>query len=228
MKKFLNSIVAAAALVATVAFAGCSNSVVDSNEAESSVSAARSAAATITLTSDLNPGYGKAVYFTGTFIEGKNWTTAVRGSYVDGQWTCDVTSYKSSFEYKALTGDWDNGETVAAEFTNLTKLGAAENLSGYQGMPSGFFVYDGSDVAYGDAVYFFFDDNTYSYALRGTYYDKLVIDYCPTQYTTWLMPFSNGFYKTVTAYVGSYDLGEEVYPTFVNLTWEAGENHVYE
>ena len=33
------------------------------------------------LISTADPGYGQAVYFTGTFDEGENWTKAIRGTY---------------------------------------------------------------------------------------------------------------------------------------------------
>ncbi len=70
----------------------------------------RSVAPVVRISSDLNPGFGQAVYFTGSFNEGNSWTTAVRGSYDNG-WFAEVTS-SSSFEWKALTGNYDLGEIV--------------------------------------------------------------------------------------------------------------------
>ena len=75
---------------------------------------------TYKLVSTLNVGYGKAVYFTGSFDEGNGWTTAIRGSWdseVNG-WSATVTG--SSFEWKALTGNYSLGETVSSPFSGLT------------------------------------------------------------------------------------------------------------
>ena len=223
MKKFLN--VLSVILLSAFIVAGCSN--VAEYETDTSVIRAANKES-VTISSDLNPGFGKAVYFTGTFYQGKDWNVAVRGTYVDGKWVCNVSSNKESFEYKALIGDWDLGENVKAEYPQLTKLGKADHLPGYQGMPSGYFVYSAENINYGDAVYFVYDGYQYPYAIRGTYREKYLIGYCPTVYNVWSLDnVELHFYATVTAYVGSYDLGETLNPTFINLTWEDGENHIY-
>lgn len=68
--------------------------------------------------SDLQPGYGNAVYFTGTFRAASKWTVALRGTYADGKWYIDVPN--GDFEWKCLTGAWDSGETVEAPYAGLT------------------------------------------------------------------------------------------------------------
>jgi len=67
-----------------------------------------------TLESSDTVSSGNAVFFTGTFTEGKTWTTAVRGTYSSstGKWTCSVTSSTTSFEWKCLTGSYSLGETA--------------------------------------------------------------------------------------------------------------------
>ena len=65
----------------------------------------------VTLTATKDVGSGNAVYFTGAFDEAENWTKAVRGTWSDGNvWSVNVTG--SSFEWKALVGTYDWGETV--------------------------------------------------------------------------------------------------------------------
>lgn len=229
MKKELKNMIlaAVAALACAFSFTSCSDvSVAEAADAEND---SRSLVFWVrTISSDINPGYGKAVYFTGTFEDGKVWTVAHRGTYADGKWTYTFKTSCVSFEYKALVGDWDLGETVNAEFSTLRKLGEAGNLSGYQGMPSGIYHYDASDIQYGEAVYFKHPNSLY--AVRGEYKEKYERDYSPVLYNSWIynysgvMPYS--FYNA-DAYVGAYDLGEKVYPDFVNLEWESGENHVF-
>lgn len=115
MKKFMTKVVSLA-FVSVIAFAlvscnGVSN--YDSNkEFDASTQVSRSAITgnTVRIYSDLNPGYGQAVYFTGTFYEGNNWSYAIRGTYDNG-WYADVSS-TNSFEWKALTGSYDLGEVV--------------------------------------------------------------------------------------------------------------------
>lgn len=91
-----------------------------------SVASASVKSSSIRIASDLNPGFGKAVFFTGTFNEGKNWTVAVRGSYDNG-WYADVTS-SSDFEWKALTGDYSCGAECVIASSNLS-WEAGENHS---------------------------------------------------------------------------------------------------
>ena len=64
-------------------------------------------------------GSGNAVYFTGSFDEGSNWATAVRGiwdSSING-WYTTVTG--SSFEWKTMTGNYDLGESVTTNTSGL-------------------------------------------------------------------------------------------------------------
>ena len=231
MKKLFNSFVLATtvAMISAICFAGCSGSTAfDALEINGSSDSRTIDENTKTISSDLNPGYGKAVFFSGDFNEGKDWTVAIRGEYEDGKWTCNVTSNNETFEYKALIGDWDAGETVEAEYTTLRKLGKANQLSGYQGMPSNTYYWDAADIKYGEAVYFKHHFN--SFAVRGTYKDIYAQDYSPVIYNSWVCYLNGQYFYAfygAEAYVGPYDLGEKIYPTFTTLTWEAGENHLY-
>ena len=191
MKKELKSMIlaAVAALACGFSFTACSDIAV----AEDGIANEDSRSAVIyvrKMTSDLNPGYGKAVYFTGTFEEGNDQTVAVRGTYKDGQWSYTVNTHRKSFEYKALIGDWDEGPVVTVEFPGLRKLGKAEHLSGYQGQPYSPFL---------EKQWVYINTDSYYYAFYGA-----------------------------DAYVGPYDLGEKIYPEFLNLVWEEGENHICE
>ena len=230
MKK-INSIMLATtvALISAIAFAGCA----PATSIESAVSTSNASARTLveeskTITSDLNPGYGNAVYFTGDFEEGKNWTVAIRGTYEDGQWVCNVTSDEESFEYKALIGSWEEGETVDAVYAGLTKIGTTGTLIDYNTMLSGVYAWPAKDIAYGQAVYFKKYSN--NYAVRGEYVKNKVMGYKLYISEGWVHRFGYGvgsFEDDCDVYVGSYDLGETLSPEFVNLTWEAGENHIY-
>ena len=64
----------------------------------------------VTLTANKDAGYGNAVYFTGSFNEGNSWKTAIRGTCSNNVWSVNVTG--SSFEWKALIGSYDWGESV--------------------------------------------------------------------------------------------------------------------
>lgn len=227
MKKYLKliGIAGLAAMISAVAFTGCSNSLTDFSE--STEDASRSAYVNYqTIYSDLTPAYGEAVYFTGTFKEGENWTKAIRGTYVDGKWTCKVTSnYK--FEYKALVGSWNEGEVVECYYPGLKELGEATLLLGYMGGPTNIYYYNGNDINYGEAAYFSHANKPE--AVRGTYVESYSQDYSMTLYNSWLFRknYKYGPYVNVKVYVGDYNLGDEILPEFKNLTWESGENHVY-
>ena len=67
----------------------------------------------VTLSATKDVGYGNAVYFTGSFNEGNSWNTAIRGSCTNNVWTVYVTG--SSFEWKALIGSYDWGESVTVK-----------------------------------------------------------------------------------------------------------------
>ena len=233
MKRITKNVIVATlvAMVSAAFFAGCAKDVELSFENGAEIASTRSVPAQYTLYSDLNPGYGKAVYFTGTFYQGRNWTLAIRGTYNDGKWILPVGSYSGKFEYKALVGDWDLGLSVEAEMPELdglVKVGEATQLRGYQGGASGYFVYSGEDINYGDAVYFYIEGAQYPYASRGTYYDEWTVGYCPWVYNSWIMEENVPYYAydpTVTVYVAPYEWGERISTVFNGLTWEEGENH---
>lgn len=163
----------------------------------------------VVLASDLNPGYGFAVYFTGSFAE--NWGKAYRGSYSnDKGWTVTVDA-NGSFEWKALTGNYDLGEVVGRSFHGLSYIGntvvSAEN-------PNPSFNWE---VGYGNGIFFVGNKNS-SEAVRGVYSNG-----------TWTLDTS--FYPELNTaydvYVGSWDAGDKVEGTFDGLTWADGENNVY-
>ena len=65
--------------------------------------------ATVTLTANADVGMGNAVYFFGSFVEGNNWNTPVRGEYSNGSWSVTVTVPDSgSFEWKTAKGSYEN------------------------------------------------------------------------------------------------------------------------
>ena len=175
---------------------------------------APSKTANAVIKSDLNPGYGNAVYFAGTFAG--NWGKAFRGTYSnENGWTLAVNA-SDTFEWKALTGAYDLGEEVSRTFAGLSYL-TQYPISGSN--PSPYYI---GEVAYGKAVFFVGNENA-SVAVRGTYNGN----------STWKCPaisnYGNSGYNTsYTVYVGDWSLGEAVYGTFENLTWAEGANNVYE
>ena len=100
----------------------------------------------------------------------------------------------------------------------------------YNTTPSGLYFCRGEFANYGEAIYFKRDLD--SYAVRAEYKDKYRFGYKIYVQNGWIYKFGwqNGpfFDDDTIVYVGPYDLGEKIYPTFVNLTWESGENHIYE
>ena len=89
-------------LISSALFIACSpNSVIEDNVVEVNTSEVLKSvsgnSASVKISSNLNPGYGQAVYFTGNFDEGNSWTTAVRGSYDNG-WYLNVHS-SGDFEW---------------------------------------------------------------------------------------------------------------------------------
>ena len=67
----------------------------------------------VTLSATKDVGYGNAVYFTGSFNEGNSWNTAIKGNCTNNVWTVNVTG--SSFEWKALIGSYEWGESVTVK-----------------------------------------------------------------------------------------------------------------
>ena len=97
-----------------------SSSSSDTTETTDTTDTTTSTEATYRLISTVSPGYGYAVYFTGSFNEASNWTVAVRGTYSSdvGGWYVDVTG--SDFEWKYMTGLYSLGETVSTSTSGLT------------------------------------------------------------------------------------------------------------
>lgn len=159
-----------------------------------------------TIYSDLNPGYGYAVYFAGTFSN--DWGTAYRGTYSENNgWHLNLAT-EESFEWKALTGSYDLGEEVSISFEGLTYLGETF-ATGSNPNPSWW-----SNVGYGNALFFVGNKNP-SLAVRGTY----DTDHWTTE--------GDDVYSRYSVYAGAWDLGESVQGTFKGLTWETGDNNVY-
>ena len=71
------------------------------------------------LVASVNPGYNYAVYFTGSFNEGSNWTKAVRGTYSSslGGWYVEVNG--SNFEWKYMVGPYNLGSTISTSTSGL-------------------------------------------------------------------------------------------------------------
>ena len=167
------------------------------------------------LKSDLNPGYGNAVYFAGTFSG--NWQKAYRGTYSEEKgWTLTVYADKA-FEWKALTGSYDLGAVVSKSFMNLTYV-APTTITGSNPVPQYY-----KEVPYGKALFFVGDTND-SVAYRGT---------CLADNATWKLvgnPYnnSNAYSLRYDVYIGDWDLGEVVYNGFDGLTWAEGDNNTAE
>jgi len=67
------------------------------------------------MTKDVGDGFG--VYFSGTFVEGENWSKAIQGDYdsANGSWFLEVTPPSGgNFEWKTLKGTYiaDNGTAL--------------------------------------------------------------------------------------------------------------------
>ena len=69
----------------------------------------------VTLSAKYNVGMNNAIYFTGTFDEGKTWSNAVRGKWTSGNvWTVTVNAPSSgNFEWKVLKGSYNKGATTS-------------------------------------------------------------------------------------------------------------------
>ena len=185
-------------------FASAADAAKSSKVVSEDVEAASTSA---TMYSDLNPGYGYAVYFAGTFKG--NWGTAYRGTYsAEDGWTLTVET-DDSFEWKALTGSYDLGETVGRSFAGLRYLGTTP-VGGSITNPSWY-----SNAGYGNALYFVGNDEP-TEAVRGVY----VTDH-------WTCA-AIGESTSYDVYIGKWDLGYVVNSTFEGLTWETGDNNVYE
>ena len=97
---------------ATLISSGSSSS--SGSSGSSSSGSSQTQTKTVKLSATYDTGNGNAVYFTGSFDEGKSWQTAVRGTWTSGNvWTATVTVTGSSFEWKALKGSYSLGATTS-------------------------------------------------------------------------------------------------------------------
>lgn len=163
-----------------------------------------SSTAVATLYSDLNPGYGSAVYFTGSFC---NWKTAFRGDYSkkDG-WHISIET-DEVFEWKALTGPYKMGSLIERTFSGLKY---SKDVSAPAANPK-----CKMDVGYGNAVYFV-GDKSPTVAVRGEYVSGV-----------WTVErYDNS--DVFKVYVGKWAFGKKVGSVFKDLTWESGDNNVYD
>lgn len=210
MKKNMIKGVFAASIV--LSMLSCNN-IADSTFVSDSVTVSRasgvaeSVVETAVLTSDLNPGFGYAVYFTGDFAN--HWGYAYRGTYSEGQgWTYTVNT-KNSFEWKALVGPYDAGSGVNRTFNGLTfKDTTRVNNSNP--------VYY-CNTNYGQGV-FFASELEPTVAYRGTYENG------SWTLKTHLDSASSFYY----IYIGDWSCGEIVNGYFKDLTWSDGPNNYYE
>lgn len=215
MKKVVSLLkVAMVAGLALTAFA-CKNLEIEPEVAEcdyASGSYAESTAKAVLYT-NLNPGYGKAVYFAGTF--NGDWKKAYRGTYSDESgWTLTVDA-DNSFEYKSLTGDYDLGEVVEKTFKGLSYV-TYFTTNGYRPNP-----YYPEDVGFGKAVYFVGEKEP-DLAIRG-YYEDGAWKFDALNYYG-IEKFNNSF----DIYIGDWSLGETVTREFEGLTWADGNNSNYD
>ena len=91
----------------------------------------------VTLSCTKDAGYRNAVFFCGSFKEGKNWTKAVRGTWSTGNvWKATVTVPDSgAFEWKPLVGKYNSSEIIDKDnIENQSWLGG-DNLK-YPGSTS--------------------------------------------------------------------------------------------
>lgn len=69
----------------------------------------------VSLKASYNAGMGNGIFFTGTFDEGKSWSTAVRGTWTSGNvWVCEVTvPANKQYEWKCMKGSYNLGTSVS-------------------------------------------------------------------------------------------------------------------
>ena len=169
------------------------------------------------IVSDLNPGYGNAVFFTGTFEEGKDWTVAVRGSYDNG-WYADVHS-SSDFEWKALTGSYSLGDTVVVSNNLVWESGS--NHSETVNKKRIYVLTRSGNAKYGANCYFtgtFDGADNWSKAIEADFFT-----YSGYKFVAFVTSESEQFeWKTLSCF-GS--LGATVSSPFNGLNWDSnGEN----
>ena len=210
-------------LIAAVIFTACnSNTEIQENfTASADADVSRSVVSTVRISSSLNPGFGQAVFFTGTFDGGNSWTTAIRGSYDNG-WFLDVTA-SHDFEWKALTGDYNLGSFVTISSALVWESGAnhVEHVSSMDLGSENLYVLSWSGNAhYGQACYFtgtFDQANNWQTAVKSDCFNSG--DY---HFYAFVTSSTGSFeWKTLTGF-GFY---EDTYAApFNGLTWSNGAN----
>ena len=75
---------------------------------------------TLKMTKDV--GHGNELYFTGNFVEGNEWKTAIRGTWTtDNVWEVEVTPPSGgSFEWRVLLGNSEHPTPVTIDGAGLT------------------------------------------------------------------------------------------------------------
>ena len=172
----------------------------------------------VRISSDLNPGYGNAVYFTGTFNEGNEWTTAVRGSYDNG-WYVEVNA-SAAFEWKALTGSYDLGEIVSISGSNLVWENGENHV---QNVDTKYIYLLSSPgyAKYGQVCYFtgtFNEGNNWQTAIDAQYFSWETY-----RWYAYVTTNSESFEWKALKGFGSH--GETYDAPFNGLNWEEGSNH---
>lgn len=211
-------------LLTAVLFAGCNANAgfEDDSSKFSAAGLSRSLhngkiSSTVRIYSDLNPGFGQAVFFTGSFVEGQDWTYAIRGSYDNG-WYADVSA-GSDFEWKALTGSYDLGDKIMISLSDLVWEAGENHLQ--QVTEKKIYVLSAPGYSgYGATCYFTgtFDgaDNWQTAVQNEAYYTR-----------------THKWYAFVTSESGSFEWksltgfgyhGETYAAPFEGLNWAAGAN----
>ena len=209
-------------LVAAALFTACNpNAGIDANVSENNVDSSRSIISevvtkSVRIRSDLNPGFGKAVYFTGTYNEDTAWVVAVRGSYDNG-WYLDVRA-SGNFEWKALTGDYDLGESVL--ITDALTWESGENHF-EEVTPNRVYVLSNPGYAkYGATCYFtgtFDGANNWQTAVSNE-----TFSWSTYKWYTFVTSESGNFeWKALTGFGGH---GDRYNAPFEGLNWVEGEN----
>lgn len=94
------------------------------------------------MTKDVGDGFG--VYFSGTFVEGENWSKAICGTWTTGNvWEVEVTPPSGgNFEWKTLKGTYiaDNGTALIDDNDSLTWESGSDHNQGnlHPGFNGGF------------------------------------------------------------------------------------------
>ncbi len=208
-------------LISSALFIACSpNSVIEDNVVEVNTSEVLKSvsgnSASVKISSNLNPGYGQAVYFTGTFDEGNSWTTAVRGSYDNG-WYLNVHS-SGDFEWKALTGDYNLGQTVS--ISNSLTWESGENHHETVNQQRIYVLSRPGNARYGATCYFtgtFDNANNWQTAVKADWFN-----YNDYNYYAFVTSSNDSFeWKSLS---GFGDYGKTYASPFNGLTWAAGDN----